>query len=192
MVSPTIDPTATIASTAVISGDVRIGPRVVVLDGAVLTADHGAITIGESTVVMEGAVLRASARFPLTIGAHCLLGPHTSVSGATVEDEVFIATGASVFPSAHLGRRSEVRINGVVHLRTRLPENATVPIGWVAVGDPAVILSPGDHDVIWAVQQELDFPGFVFGVDREAGDTMVQLTERYAHALAASLAERDG
>lgn len=187
---PTIDPTATIASTAVLSGDVRIGPRVVVLDGAVLTADHGTIEIGESTVIMEGAVLRGSARFPLTIGAHCLLGPHTSVSGATLDDEVFVATGASVFPAAHLGRGSEVRINGVVHLRTNLRAGETVPIGWVAVGDPAVILAPGDSDAIWAVQQELDFPGFVFGVDREAGDTMVQLTERYARALAQSLAER--
>lgn len=188
--SPAIDPTATIAPTAVISGDVTIGPGSVVLDGAMLTADHGAITIGASSVVMEGAVLRASGRFPLTVGDHCLIGPHCSISGATIEDEVFVATGASIFPAAVIGRRSEVRINGVVHLRTRLAENSTVPIGWVAVGDPAVILSPGDHDLIWAVQRELDFPGFVFGVDREHGDTMVQLTERYAHALAASLAER--
>ncbi len=173
-----------------ISGDVTIGPGSVVLDGAVVTADHGPIVIGASTVVMEGAVLRASGRFPLTIGDHCLIGPHCSISGATIDDEVFVATGASIFPAAEIGRRSEVRINGVVHLRTRLPENSTVPIGWVAVGDPAVILSPGDHDLIWAVQKELDFPGFVFGVDREAGDTMVQLTQRYSHALAAAIAAR--
>jgi hypothetical protein len=31
-----------------------------------------------------------------------------------------------------------VRINGIVHLKTRLPADAVVPIGWVAVGDPAV------------------------------------------------------
>jgi carbonic anhydrase/acetyltransferase-like protein (isoleucine patch superfamily) len=185
-----IDPTATIAPTAVITGDVTIGPGSVVLDGAVLTADHGPIVIGASTVVMEGAVLRASGRFPLTVGDHCLIGPHCSISGATIEDEVFVATGASIFPAARIGRGSEVRINGVVHLRTILPPKSTVPIGWVTVGDPAVILSPGDHDLIWAVQRELDFPGFVFGVDREAGDTMVRLTERYSRALAASIAAR--
>lgn len=188
--APRIDPSASIAPTAVISGDVRIGPHAVVLDGAVLTADHGTISVGESTVVMENALLRGSGRFPLTVGAHCLLGPHTSISGATLDDEVFVATGATVFPAARLGRGSEVRINAIVHLRTVLPAGVTVPIGWVAVGDPAVILAPGDSDAIWAVQEELDFPGFVFGVDREAGDTMVQLTERYARALATGLADR--
>ncbi len=188
--SPRIDPTAVIAPTAVITGDVVIGAGAVVLDGAIITADHGTAVIGPSTVVMENAVLRASARFPLAIGAHCLIGPHTSISGATLDDEVFIATGASVFPAARLGRGSEVRINAVVHLRTTVAPGAVVPIGWIAVGDPAVILAPGDSDAIWAVQEELDFPGFVFGVDRRSGDTMVQLTERYAHALAASLRER--
>ncbi len=187
---PRIDPTASIAPTAVLAGDVRIGPRAVVLDGAVLTADHGTITVGVSTVVMENALLRGSGRFPLTVGAHCLIGPRTSISGATLDDEVFVATGGTVFPAARLGRGSEVRINAVVHLRTVLPAGATVPIGWVAVGDPAVILAPGDSDAIWAVQKELDFPGFVFGVDREAGDTMVQLTERYARALSTGLAAR--
>ena len=64
-----------------------------------------------------------------------------------------------------------------------LEPGATVPIGWVAVGDPALIAAPERHEEIWAVQRELDFPGFVFGVDRTRDDVMVQLTERYSRAL---------
>jgi carbonic anhydrase/acetyltransferase-like protein (isoleucine patch superfamily) len=63
------------------------------------------------------------------------------VTGAELEDEVFIATGAAIFHGAHLGRGSEVRVHGTVHLRTRLEPGATVPIGWVAVGDPARIFA---------------------------------------------------
>ena len=59
-----------------------------------------------------------------------------------------------------------------------------MPIGWVAVGDPVRILSPEQHEQIWAAQHELDFPGYVFGVDRSTPDLMVQLTERYARSLA--------
>jgi carbonic anhydrase/acetyltransferase-like protein (isoleucine patch superfamily) len=178
-----IDPTASVAATAVLSGDVRIGPHSRVLAGAVLDAGDGTIELGAHVIVMENAVLRGTSRFPLAIGDHCLVGPHASISGATIADQVFIATGASVFPAARLGVGSEVRINAVVHLRTVLPDGATVPIGWVAVGDPVQILPADRHDEIWAVQRELDFPGFVFGVDRTQPDAMVRITERYARAL---------
>jgi hypothetical protein len=78
-----------------------------------------------------------------------------------------------------------VRINGVVHLRTTLPAHATVPIGWVAVGSPARILPPHLHDEIWAIQQALDFPKYVFGLDRPApGESLMpRLMQRYARSL---------
>ena len=119
------------------------------------------------------------------IGDHVLVGPMASVSGATIGDEVFLATGTRVFNGARIGERSEVRINAVVHLRTVLPPETVVPIGWVAVGDPVQILSPDRHEEIWAAQRELDFPGYVFGLDRDTPDLMVQLTERYGRGLAA-------
>jgi len=45
-------------------------------------------------------------------------------------------------PPAPETRYAEVRINAIVHIRTVLPENAVVPLGWIAVGDPAQILPP--------------------------------------------------
>ena len=65
------------------------------------------------------------------------------------------ATGAAIFHGAYLGRGSEVRVHATVHLRTRLEPGAVVPIGWVAVGDPASILPPDRHEEIWAVQAPL-------------------------------------
>jgi carbonic anhydrase/acetyltransferase-like protein (isoleucine patch superfamily) len=183
MTEPRIHPTARIASTAVLEGDVRIAAHSRVLHGAILSAGDGVIEVGAYGIVMEQAVLRATRRFPLTIGDHCLIGPHSSISGATIGDRVFLATGASVFPAARIGRGSEVRVNAVVHLRTVLAEGSTVPIGWIAVGDPAQQFPPVQHEQIWAVQRELDFPGFVFGIDRDDPDAMVRLTERYADAL---------
>jgi carbonic anhydrase/acetyltransferase-like protein (isoleucine patch superfamily) len=106
------------------------------------------------------------------------------MSGAEIAEEVFIATGVRIFNGATIGRGSEIRVNAVVHLRTPVPEHATVPIGWVAVGDPVQFFSPDRHEEIWALQQELDFPGYVFGLDRGTPDLMVQLTERYARNLA--------
>jgi carbonic anhydrase/acetyltransferase-like protein (isoleucine patch superfamily) len=112
-----------------------------------------------------------------------LIGPHAHVNGAVVDDEAFIATGASVFPGATIGAGAEVRINGVVQVNTRLEPGAVVPIGWVAVGDPAVILPPERHDEIWAIQRELDFTGTVYGV--APGDGMREIMTRQSAFYAA-------
>ena len=188
--SPRIHPEAVVASTAVISGDVVIGPGCQILHGAVITAEGGVITLGENVIVMENALIRATSANPVHIGDHVLVGPMASVSGATVSDEVFLATGTRVFNGAKIGRRSEVRINAVVHLRTVLAPETVVPIGWVAVGDPVQLLSPDKHEEIWAAQRELDFPGYVFGLDRDTPDLMVQLTERYGRGLSRHAQDR--
>ena len=181
---PRVHPGAVVAPTAVISGDVTIGEGCQVLHGAVLTAEGGPITLGDSVIVMENALIRASAAHPVHIGSHVLVGPTASLSGATVADEVFLATGTRVFNGARIGERSEVRIGAIVHLRTVLLPESVVPIGWIAVGDPAQVFSPDRHDEIWALQKDLDFPGYVFGLDRDTPDLMIQLTERYGAALA--------
>lgn len=150
---PRIHPAAVISPTAVISGDVTIGEDCQVLHGAVITAEGGPITLGTNVIVMENALIRASAANAVHIGDHTLVGPMVSLSGATVGDEVFLATGTRVFNGARIGERSEVRINAVVHLRSVLPPDSVVPIGWVAVGDPAQILPAERHEQIWAAQQ---------------------------------------
>ena len=52
------------------------------------------------------------------------------------------------------------------------------------------ILPSDRHEEIWAAQRELDFPGYVFGLDRETPDLMVQLTERYGRSLARHVDDR--
>lgn len=183
---PSIDPSATIAPSAVLRGDVRVGPLAVVRDGAILVADGGTICIGESSIVMEHAVIRSTEADNCSIGSHVMIGPHTHLTGCTIEDEVFIATGVSVFNGATLRKCSEVRINGVVHIDTLLKAGATVPIGWVAVGNPAQLFPPDRHDEIWAIQKELNFPQRVFGEPRQRDDgvsLMRRMIGKYAKAL---------
>ncbi|WP_460801189.1 gamma carbonic anhydrase family protein [Microbacterium sp. GXF6406] len=181
---PRIHETAVIAPTAVLSGDVEIGPHCQVLHGAVITAEGGPITLGEHVIVMENALIRATAAESVHIGSHTLLGTLASIAGATIGEEVFLASGARVFNGAHIGARSEIRVNAIVQRRAALPEGTVVPIGWVATGDPVQLYSPDRADEIAAAQPELDFPGHVFGVDRNTPDRMVQLTERYGTSLA--------
>jgi len=130
-------------------------------------------------------VIRGTKPHPTSLGDHVLVGPRAYLTGCTVESSAFLATGATVFNGARIGLRAEVRINGVVHLKTTLPADAVVPIGWVAVGDPAEILPPNDHEKIWSIQEPLNFPRTVFGLERpKAGETiMPELTSRFGKAL---------
>jgi carbonic anhydrase/acetyltransferase-like protein (isoleucine patch superfamily) len=180
---PTIHASAWVAPNAVVCGDVRIGPDTRVMYGAQIIAEGGRIEIGGETIVMENAVLRSTALHSLRIGNNCLVGPQTHVVGCEVEDEVFIATGAAIFHGAKLGRGCEVRIRGVVHIKTTVEPGVHVPIGWVAVGTPASILPPSQHDAIWQIQAQLDFPLTVYGIDRSEAD-MVKITRGLAASLA--------
>ena len=182
-VSPTIDSSAWVAPNAVVCGDVRIGPGCRVMYGAQIIAEGGTIVVGRECIIMENAVLRSTGRHSLAMGNNCLVGPNAHVVGCVVEDEVFIATGAAVFHAARLGKGSEVRINGVVHLKTHVAAGDTVPIGWVAVGDPAQILPPGEHERIWEIQKPLNFQLTVYGFERHEA-SMEKITRRLSEALA--------
>ena len=165
---PSVDPSAYVAPTAVLCGDVRVGPESRVLFGAVVSGEDGFVEIGARCVVMENALVRGRAAHPVRLGDDVLVGPHAHVNGSEVAGGCFIATGASLFPGSRLGRDTEVRVGGVVHVNTVLEEGALVPIGWVAVGDPACAFPPSEHDEIWRIQEALDFPGTVYGLARDA------------------------
>lgn len=178
---PDIHEEAYIAPNATVRGNVTIGKGTTVLYGAIVTDEGGAVNIGEHCVIMEQAVVRGTPKHATTIGDSVLIGPHSHLSGCTIESEIFIATGSAVFNGAHVKTGSEVRINGIVHVNTVLKAGSLVPIGWIAVGNPAKILPPNQHEQIWEVQKEQDFPGTVWGVDRNTSKG--ERTRLYAKAL---------
>jgi carbonic anhydrase/acetyltransferase-like protein (isoleucine patch superfamily) len=184
---PSVHPEAYIAPTAVLSGEVRVGPGSCVRHGAVLTADGGPVEVGTNCVIMEHAVLRGTPVHPLVMGDHVLAGPHSYLTGCQVGDEVFIATGAMIFNGAQMGRAASVALRGAVHIGCRVPAQTRIPIGWVAVGDPARLYPPAEAEEIRAGLEEAGgFLPFVFGTDPAAdrGQQMRTAMQRYTSALA--------
>ncbi len=110
---PRVHATAWVAPNATVCGDVTIGAHSRVLFGAVLVAQGGSVEIGRHCIVMENAVVRGTARHPLRVGDHVLIGPRASLSGCTVEENAFLATWiapapllplCNACPSASVGR----------------------------------------------------------------------------------------
>ena len=185
---PVVPESAYVAPSAVLCGAVVLGEGSRVLHGAVLTAENGDVRLGENSVVMENALVRGRADHPALLGDAVLVGPHAHVNGATVEDEVFIATGAALFPGSVAGAGAELRINSVLHVNSRLEPGAVLPIGWIAVGDPAELFSPDRHEELWQIQRDLDFPGTVYGVPR--GTPMRDIMSRQSTFYGAHLDDR--
>jgi carbonic anhydrase/acetyltransferase-like protein (isoleucine patch superfamily) len=185
---PAIDPTAYIAPTAVICGDVTIGPRTHVSWGAVIEAHGTPVRIGAQCIIRENLNIRSTSRNGVEIGDHVLIGPHSSLKGCVIEDECFLATGVRIFHGARVGRRTEVRIDGVVHVRSVLLPHSLVPIKWVAVGNPAELFPPDRHEEIGAILSKMNFPEEVYRLERQPGGgvdmDMKELTRRVTSELA--------
>jgi carbonic anhydrase/acetyltransferase-like protein (isoleucine patch superfamily) len=182
---PGVDESVYVAPTAVLSGDVTIGPHSRVLYGAVLTAEGGPVRVGAHCIVMENAVLRGVPKHPLRLGDNVLVGPHAHLSGCTLDGNNRIATGAMLYNGAHLEDGAEVEFGALVHVNTRVPAGVAVPMGWFAGGDPAELVPPGDWERIRALVGPLDYAGTVFGVSPEPGESaMPDIARRYTRALA--------
>jgi len=173
--APALHPSAYVAPTATLIGAVTVGAGARVLHGAVITAEDGFVDIGSNVVIMENALVRGRGTHPVVIGDHVMVGPHAHVNGARVGDGAFIATGAALFPGSTVGEGAEVRIHAVVQVNTHVAPGAVVPIGWVAVGREAQVFPPDKHEEVWAIQQQLDFVGTVYGVGKDA--TMQDIME---------------
>ena len=176
-----IHPAATIASSAVVTGDVTIGPGSRVLHGAIVNGDLGPVVVGADVVIMEHALLRARASHPLRVGDAVLIGPHTHLNGTTVEDEVFIATGVSMFPGSVAGTRCELRINSVLHVNSVLEPDTVCR----SVGSPRVVPPSCSHPISMRIcgprRNRSTFPGTVYGVPR--GTSMREIMRRQSAAF---------
>ena len=180
--APHVSESAYVAPTAVLAGDVTVGPHSRVLFGAVITAEGGPVEIGQNCVVMENAVVRGVPGQETRIGDEVLVGPHTHLTGCVIEGGSRIATGATVFNGARIEAGAEVGFNAVVYVNTVVPAGTAVPMGWFAGGHPAELVAPGDWDRIRSIMDPLDYPGTVFGVG--ASSPMPDIARRYARGLA--------
>lgn len=185
---PRVHPTAYIAPTATLVGDVVVGPRARVMFGAVLDAEASRIEIGEAVVICENAVLRASAVTgtdqPVVLGDHVFVGPHATLLGCEVGRCAYLATAATVLQTARLGAGVVVAVGGFVHARTVISDGFFVPPHTLAVGDPVRILAPGSVDVPAAIR-DVGFASVAFGVDAEWTDRV----KRYERATEVRVAE---
>ena len=128
---PTVHPTAFVAPTAVLIGDVTVEERASVWYNAVLRADFSPIVVRRGANVQDGAVIHVTPAHGVEVGAGATVGHLCVVHGAALGEECLVGNGSTVLDGARIGPRAMVAAGALVTPGTEVPE------GMLAVGVPA-------------------------------------------------------
>jgi carbonic anhydrase/acetyltransferase-like protein (isoleucine patch superfamily) len=130
---PQIDPSAFVAPTAVIIGDVIVGPQASIWFGAVLRGDNGPIRIGARTSIQDNAVVHVSEHGGTYIGDDVTVGHAAIMEDCTIDPHALIGSNATLLNGCRIGEGSLVAAGSVVG------ERAQIPAGVMAAGAPATV-----------------------------------------------------
>lgn len=136
--SARIHPTAYIAPTAAVMGDVTLEADSSVWYGAVLRGDMARIVIGAETNLQDGTIVHVDEGVPCTVGRRVGVGHRAILHGCTIEDECLIGMGAVLLNRVHIGSGSVVAAGAVI------PEGMRIPPGSLVIGVPGRIVRAVD------------------------------------------------
>ncbi len=128
---PTVSPTAWIAPTATLVGEVSVEDEASIWYGAVLRGDFGRVIVRRGANVQDGSVLHGGTNPAAEIGEGVTIGHLCVVHGAVIGAGALIGNGATVLDGAVIGSRALVAAGCTV------PPGMIVPDGMLAVGTPA-------------------------------------------------------
>jgi carbonic anhydrase/acetyltransferase-like protein (isoleucine patch superfamily) len=136
--SPVIHPTAFIAPTAAVMGDVTLGEHASVWYGAVIRGDMAPIAIGDNSNIQDGSIVHVDEGVPCRVGARVGVGHHVILHGCTVEDDCLIGMGSVLLNHVRVGTGSVIAAGAVI------PEGMVIPPGSLVMGVPGRIVRPVD------------------------------------------------
>jgi carbonic anhydrase/acetyltransferase-like protein (isoleucine patch superfamily) len=157
---PVIDPTAYVADTATVVGDVAVGPRSSIWFGTVVRGDVFHVHIGAETSIQDNTVIHVTHdRYATSVGNRVTVGHGVILHGCTVHDLVIVGMGAIILDQAEVGERCIVGAGALVTPGTKIPP------GHLVVGAPARVKRPLTEDELAWLES--------------SAEHYVQLTEKY-------------
>jgi carbonic anhydrase/acetyltransferase-like protein (isoleucine patch superfamily) len=133
---PRVHPSAFIAPTAVLVGDVTVEENASVWYNAVLRGDFGPILIRRGANVQDCAVVHVTPVNAVEVGPGATIGHTAVVHGAVLGEEALVGNGATVLDGARIGARAMVGAGALVTPGSEIPE------GMLALGAPARLRGP--------------------------------------------------
>ncbi|MBV8531677.1 MAG: gamma carbonic anhydrase family protein [Candidatus Eremiobacteraeota bacterium] len=133
---PQISPSAFIAPTAVLIGDVEVGPESSIWFGAILRGDNGPIRVGARTSIQDNAVVHVSEGGATFIGDDVTVGHGAIMEDCRIEKRALIGSNATLLNGCTIGEGTLIGAGSVVAQR------AVIPSRMLAAGAPAAVKKP--------------------------------------------------
>ncbi len=133
--TPVVHPSAFLAPTAVLIGDVTVGEECSVWFGAVLRGDHPehGIVVGRRTSVQDNCVVHVGGWGPTVIGEDVTVGHGAKFESCTIGDRTVVGMNAVILQRARVGRECVLAAGTVVL------ESADVPDRSLVAGVPGAV-----------------------------------------------------
>jgi carbonic anhydrase/acetyltransferase-like protein (isoleucine patch superfamily) len=156
-----IHPSAFVAPSADLLGDVRLGSQASVWYQCVLRADMEPIIIGDRSNIQDLTMVHVDEGVPCTIGNDVGVGHRAILHGCTVEDFCLIGMGAILLNNVRVGTGSVVAAGAL------LTEGFEVPPGSLVMGMPAKVVRKVDDTLRARIQGTVDHYVRLSGLHRE-------------------------
>lgn len=144
--SPRVHPTAFVAPTAVLIGDVTLHEHSSVWFGTVLRGDMDRIEIGARSNVQDNSTIHTDENEPTIVGEDVTIGHNALVHSSVIENNVLIGQASVLVGGCTVGTGTIVGAGAVVR------EGMSVPAHSLVVGVPAkVVREARPEDERWTV-----------------------------------------
>jgi carbonic anhydrase/acetyltransferase-like protein (isoleucine patch superfamily) len=134
--SPRVHPSAFIAPTATIVGDVTVEENASVWYNAVVRGDFSPVVIRRGANVQDCAVLHVTPVFGVEVGPGATVAHLCLVHGADIGEEALIGNSSTVLDGARVGARAMIAAGALVTPGTQIPD------GVLAMGAPCKVKGP--------------------------------------------------
>lgn len=132
--TPVVDPSVTVAWTAEVAGDVKIGKNSSVWFSATIRADIAPVVLGESVNVQDNAVIHVDLKIPCVLEDAVTVGHGAILHSCTVGSGTTVGMGAIILNGAKIGKNCMVAAGALV------TPNKTFEDGSMIMGSPAKVV----------------------------------------------------
>jgi phenylacetic acid degradation protein len=144
---PVVDPTAFVHPTAVLIGDVIVGPRCYVGPLASLRGDFGRLILSEGANLQDTCVMHGFPSTDTVVEENGHIGHGAVLHGCRIARNVLVGMNAVVMDGAEVGENSIIAAMAFIRANTAIPPRSLV------AGIPArVVRELSDDEIVWKSQ----------------------------------------
>ncbi len=138
---PRIDPSAYVAPSATVVGDVTIEAHASIWYGCVLRGDIAPITVGSETNIQDLTVVHVDPDRETVIGPRVGIGHRAIIHGCRIDEGCLVGMGAIILSHSVIGSGSVIAAGALVR------EGMEVPSGSLVVGVPGRVVREVDDEL---------------------------------------------